>query len=316
MLQVLDQYDDGGRLLRESDSGLAKIASKKKGVSVDKDNRTKFPDEEFALLRTKKGKVVGRFYPLVDLANSLVSYCYFLQTGKILEPKVRERVKNAILGALRGHGMPIPEQPETLEKTASAEFDFPDVVEETNERVWSIEVRGVPVTYTDREQLEKLASSLNGKLPSLKPVERRSIALQLVVAGLEDLPDGLAKYASMNESPSRGYNYERRRKILKAHRPDAMRTLDDIESIEDLEKQAALLDQFDSTVHMRGTPDAFLSIFGERPAQKKELFSDEALEKVASIMGPQVGRLVKSGKVGLLNTEQRRVLSEITAKEA
>jgi hypothetical protein len=127
-------------------------------------------------------------------------------------------------------------------------------------------------------------------------------------------PGGLQKYASLDENPSRDFWYGKRLDFMRAHRPDAVRTLKDIHAIEDLEKQAALLDRLDSEVCFRahGVPDAYLTVFGTREKPEHPRFDDATLEKVASVLGEDVADSLKSGHPDRLNEEQRRVVNLIS----
>ena len=310
---ILDFYDDGGALLEEfAGEELAKVASAgmSSAVSVDKKDRVCFPDEEFALLkRASKGDDPDRFFSISDLPNTLTSMFYFMRTGDQLPPKVRAGVENRLTGALKEHGLEFDTE-EDLSKAASVEdFDEPTRRERVAHENF-IEVREQKIGFTTPEQLEKVASSVSGQIGALSPIERRDIALQLHMYGAE-IPEPLAKYAAVDENPSRGYYIERRRKFAQTHRPDAVRTLEQIVAVEDLEKQAALLSRWDEEVSVRRIPDAFQTVFAKAERRERDIVPEEKLEKVASIMGGEVRELVKQGRLGQLTDEHKRVLSVI-----
>jgi len=316
MALKLDIYDDGGLLLTEairSGSELAKVASSKvkSAVVVDKTS-AKFIDAEFALLEKRAGKVVGRYYPIADLGNSVASYFYFTQTKDALPESIREDVEGRLIGAMRKHGADIPSD-EDVEKTAAPVVDehIASVRTKAPAPKDHILVKGQVIGVSSEEHLQKLAEYVGSNANALSPVEKREVALQLAARGITP-PDSLAKYAALDENPSRGYLYGRRRKLLEIHRPDAIKMLDDIQAIEDLEKQAVLLNKLDREVSMHGIPDAFITVFGkvEVPPTPAKVSQDK-LEKIASVMGNRVSTLVSLGKASSLSDEHRRVLAAI-----
>jgi len=310
----LDYYDDGGEFLAQTvgeGRELAKVAARgiSKGVRVDKADHKKFPDQEFALVRKQKGKVVGRYYPISDQANALVSMFYFLHTGKKLPEEVRDEVSARLLTALRKFGLKVKGGAD-LSKTASAEFDEVREPKARPQPKNFIVVRGANVGFDSRDQLEKLAASLAGQIGALRPCERRSVALQLLMHGVE-APDPLSKYAAVDENTSRQFLLDRRRAFLEAHRPDALSLFDTILGEQDLEKHASMLDQLDQEVCLKGHPDAFLTTFGHREVPPKEEVPEDTLEKVAAVMGATVRNAVATGNIGILSREHRRVLTTI-----
>lgn len=308
MSVVFDHCDDNGRLLQKiaaSGSEIAKIARKKlsKGIKVRKSSGL---DEEFGLV--VRGKRKSRYFPLIDLPNALASFVYFQEVKDKLPKDLAEKIEAKILSALKKHGLSIPIE---VEKTASI-VECGELPEESKpvpvpKHKNFLRVAGKSYGFTGRRQLEKLAESAASEACYMTPLERREVALQLVFLGVK--PKGLLeKYASLEENPSREYWYNRRREILKTHRPDALGLLDEIERIDNLEVQASLLDRLDQETHIRKIPDAFCTVFGE-PVRAEESpdYDDATLEKVASVMGKKVAERIRSGGAKALSPEEARI---------
>ena len=314
---ILDYYDDGGELLSEllEESELAKVASRRMGdaVVVDKDDRVRFPDAEFALLRAEKGRSPERFFPVSDLSNTLASVAYFEKTASQLPPRIRDGVEARLIAAMRGHGLLIGGEDDNLPKEASAHEMFDEPVERAPALKHSnfIEIRGDRIGFSTDEQLEKVAHSFADQIGAMSALERRDVALQLKMHGA-DVPEPLAKYASTDENPSREFFIRRRRKFAETHRTDAVGALDEIAAIDDLEKQASALDMWDRQVRIQRIPDAFRTVFADVDAAPVEAVPEEKLEKIAAIMGGNVRKMVERGKTSQLPAEARRVLSAIT----
>ncbi len=323
---LLDHYDDNGEFLKTAADdvqqmfGVSPKALAETAVPVDKTNKVRFPDEEFAL-KAGAGADESRHFPMSDESNTLLSTIYFLANGEKLDDKVRKGVAARLSGRLEELGF--AKAAEILGSYAGDEAGTAAVADPLAKKeampsvAPNLQFRGKKTPIRTEEELEAVASDIDAELHKLTAIERRDLALQLRSMGA-DLPPRVAAYASLEKnSDYRFYEESRYQQVREADKAVAYKALRKVAQLDDIEERIVALHKFDKDFGpFFGVADAVLSVTA-RPlrktasAPKVAAYSELTIQKVAHILGSDVAETLRSGDVSALNNDVRDLVSRL-----
>lgn len=162
---ILDQYDDGGLLLRKefSERGIPHIIK----VAADLSQGQSPQDNDYALVVNTKGGIAHKL-PIIDAGNTIASAMYFSEYGGTLSEDLQKEAASNLSNALVSFGFT---PPDSLTKTAALELGYSGEAEDRSLE----EIFGV--TKDDQFEVVKDAFS------ACSPRGKRRLMLQVKEAG-------------------------------------------------------------------------------------------------------------------------------------
>jgi len=312
--------EKGAALAARMGFDLVKVAED--AIPVDKTNATAFPDEEFAFkVKSPKTGQKHRDLPMSDESNTLISTVAFLLKGDQLPEEVRKRTALRLakrlndLGhadhakALAAYGAGAPEK--DIEDADS----FPKPKPAPKEPKAKFRLKGQEIPINTKEDIEAVASDVDGDLHLLSPIDRRAAALQLFAMG-GNLPERLAPYAGLQKNASLSDHLDDRyRMVAEANRPLAFERIQAILAEDDLEARVAKLAEFDAQLGpFTRIPDAVLSVVAQRKveqAPQKREYPEEIMPKVAMLLGDDVPGMLRDGKEADLGDDAMAIVERL-----
>ena len=254
---VLDQYDDGGTLLRKcfSEKGVPAIVK----TAVDMSSPSRAHDEDYALVvDTEFGR--ERKYPCVDAGNTMASALYFGEYGHTLPDHLRKEAAQNISDALTSFGFTPPEE---MTKSAAMELGYSGAADDMSlEALFGV---------TEDDQYRVVRDAFD----DCSPRGKRRLMLEVKEAGLMDhAPEEIRDYSNEKIGSDLSVAIDTRKLCLLD--PTAAEELDALmekSASTDPDTLAEELQQFDvrheiTHLYERAIPDPYISVFGNSVKEK------------------------------------------------
>jgi|APSaa5957512576_1039674.scaffolds.fasta_scaffold00116_10 hypothetical protein len=253
-LRIVDQYDDGGQLLRDRLGGKTPAVFET-AVNLS-DVTVKHPSDYAVFVKTASG--LAAKFPLMDAGNTAASLLYFVSCGMHLPEELRKEASAKLETALDAFGLPAYNE---MEKIASPIDILTSAAADDHALAALFELETDP-------SIEHLRDEFAGCSPRGK--QRLAFMVKEAGVDLDTVPE-LKDYAGTEVGQNLSMAIDAR-KLATGWSPEPSKVLDTLKEKTasgefTAEEAVASLELFDSTLQLtqyygRSIPDPVYSIYG------------------------------------------------------